>query len=168
MAKKAAATAANSDVDSAGDQPVQFLNKIRPKDVMEANIKKLAPAEGEPQKELFTVFGVASGLKHGDSTYGAWEALTGIFEARRASDGQRFQSGVCFLPGATGEMLIGGLKAAKEADPDASVHFGIIVGIKFSEVAIGYEFTTKNVVKVAQADPLSDLRAKALGYDKKE
>lgn len=111
---------------------------------------------------------MANGTKTGNTQYGEWEALTGVFEAVRASDGRRFQSGVCFMPGAAGIMLIGGLKAAQEANEDASVRFGICVGIKASEKPMGYEYTTKNIVKLEQADLLADLRSLALGYDGKK
>lgn len=145
----------------------EVISKIAPRKVLEANPKTLAPKSGEKPVDLFTVFGIANGTKHGETQYGDWQALTGVFEAVRASDGKRFQSGTCFLPGAVGTMLIGGLKAAQESNPDASVSFAILVGIKFSEVAIGYEFTTKNIVKLEQADPLADLRDKALMLEHK-
>jgi len=143
----------------------EIIGKIAPRKVLEGNPKKFVPEKGTI--DLFTVYGIGNGIKHGDTQYGEWNALTGVFEAVRTSDGKRFQSGVCFLPGAAGQMLISGLKAAQEANPDASVRFAIIVGIKHSDVPIGYEFTTRNVVKLEQADPLEDLRGQVLAIEHK-
>lgn len=166
-AAKGAVQAARNDVEP-DEVGAEVLSKIAPRKVLEDNPKKFVPAEGKPAVDLFTVFGIANGTKTGNTQYGDWEALTGVFEAVRTSDGRRFQSGVCFMPGAAGQMLVGGLKAAQSADKDASVRFAIVVGIKRSEVPIGYEFTSRQVVKLEQADPLADLRAKALGYEGKK
>jgi hypothetical protein len=157
-------SAANTPKDGTAD----LLKKITPVTVMGEKIAKLAPGKGDAAVELFTVFGIGNGTKKGDTQYGTWEALTGVFEAVRAADGARFQSAVCFLPGAAGEILLGGLKAAKEKDPDASVQFAIVVSVRFLERrdgTAGYEFLTREMVKPQQADLLADLRAKAIGQD---
>jgi len=164
--KKDADKSARHDVE-ADEVAAEILAKISPSKVMGENPKKFAPAEGAKDVDLYTVYGVASGVKTGSTQYGAWEALTGMFEAVRSTDGRRFQSGVCFLPGAAGVMALGALKATKEKDPDATIRFGLLIGLKYSDVPIGYEFTAKSIVKVEQADLLADLRAQAIGYDKK-
>lgn len=151
--------------ENGNGEAAELLKKITPVTVLGEKVAKLAPAKGAAAVKLFTVYGIANGTKTGDTQYGAWTALTGMFEAVRASDGHRFQSAVCFLPGAAGEILIGGLKANREKDPDASIHFAIEVAVKFLERrdgTAGYEFVTREVVKVQQADLLADLRAKAL------
>jgi len=162
--KKDAPQGVRKDVEP-DEVAAAILSKISPSKVMEENPKKFAPKEKEPAVDLYTVYGVASGVKTGSTQYGAWEALTGLFEAVRVRDGRRFQSGICFLPGAAGVMALGALKATREKDPDASIRFGLLIGIKYSDVPIGYEYTARNVVKTEQADLLADLRVQALGYE---
>lgn len=167
--KKGGATApAQANASVSNDAPASLLRKISPRTVIAEKIGTLAPKEGAPAVDLLKVFGVATGTKTGETQYGEWTALTGMFEAVRVSDGARFQGGACFLPGAAGEMLIGALRASKEKDPDASVHFAVMIGVKGitkRDGTAGYEFTTREIVKVQQADALADLRAKALEYD---
>ncbi len=167
--KKGGASASSAaDNSASNDAPASLLRKISPRTVIAEKIGSLAPKEGEAPIDLLKVFGVATGTKTGETQYGDWTALTGMFEAVRVSDGARFQGGTCFLPGAAGEMLIGALQAAKVKDPDASVHFAVMIGVKGitkRDGTAGYEFTTREIVKVQQADALADLRAKALDYD---
>jgi len=169
MAKEKGAQA-QSEASAGGKsmKPALLLKKITPVTVLDEKVAKLTPKEGEPAAELYTVFGIANGTKSGHTQFGDWTALTGMFEAVRKSDGERFQSAVCFVPGAAGDILIGGLKANREKDPEASIHFAITVAVKYMERrdgTAGYEYVTNEVVKVAQADVLADLRGKAIGFD---
>lgn len=127
----------------------------------------------EEVKEFAHIFGVASGFKTGHTTYGDWTALTGQFEGVSLITGQVFVSGTCFIPGAAGEMLIGGLRTAKVSDPDAAATFGIALGVKYlkrQDGTHGYEYTARKLLDLAAADPLAELRAampapKLIGQD---
>lgn len=167
MAKKESASAQatpRTDVES-DEAPAEILKKITSATVLGEKVAKLAPEEGEKPVFLYRVYGIASGTKHGSTNLGEWTGLTGMFEAVRLSDGRRFASGVCILPGAVGDMLVGGLKAARDRDPDATVQFAIEIGVKYMERkdgTDGYEYTSREIAKVKQADLLSELRVLAL------
>ena len=122
--------------------------------------------------KLFTVFGIATKVKTGQSDYGPWTALVGQFEAVNAETGEIFQAPQCFLPDPMNSMIA---EQLEECDEDGnrvtqSVQFSVDVGIKPSDVPVGYEYTTKTVVESDNADPLAALRdasAKALPAPKK-
>ncbi|MGE0294700.1 MAG: hypothetical protein AB7P97_20305 [Hyphomonadaceae bacterium] len=179
-APKGNASSAQSVADD--EAPPGLLRKITPRHVMETDVIKVLRGNYEelkaknPKAEfldvapvwLFKVFGVANGTKSGNTTYGDWTALTGTFEAVREHDGKRFVSGVCFLPNPAGEMLIGALKAQQETDKDSSIRFALAVSVKPVEKrdgSDGYEFSAHPIVAPTGADPLADLRAKALSFD---
>jgi hypothetical protein len=111
-------------------------------------------------KKLFVVFGHAQKTKSGTTDYGTWTALVGRFEAVNTETGEVFQSPQCFLPEPMQSMITVSLE---ELDDDGnrvtnSVQFSIEVGIKPSDVPIGYEYTTKEIVEADTADPLAALR----------
>lgn len=120
----------------------------------------------EKAKPLFHVYGIARGVRTGESTYGPWVALIGQFEAVNLESGETYQAPQCFLPEPIGSMM-----AAQVQDDDTeSVQFGLEVGIKPADTATGYEYTSKALVESREADPLADLRSKmpALEAPKKE
>ena len=47
---------------------------------------------------LYSVIGIATGIKTGESLYGPWTALSGRFEAKRESDGQVFTAPMVLMP----------------------------------------------------------------------
>lgn len=150
MAKEnGAAAAVESDADGA-----TLVRKISPKTVIG---KVKAP---EKALRLYTVIGVSHGVKHGTGDNGPWVAFLGSFEAVRASDGAVFQAGQCFVPKAVEDLLVSTLTHAQKGDATTAVEFAIEVGVKPSDVAIGYEYTVKNLVKTSNADPLALLRQK--------
>ena len=153
MADKKDNGSAAADTDN-----VQLIRKLSPKTVIGGRIK--APEKATP---LYVVIGQAHGTKTGNSDNGPWVAFLGSFEATRASDGQRFQSGQCFVPKAIEDLLVSAMKAGQKDDASASVEFAIEVGIKPADTTIGYEYTIKNLVKTSNADPLALLRSKVAG-----
>lgn len=119
---------------------------------------KMSPPE--KAKRLFSVFGIATKTKTGASDYGSWTALIGRFEAVNIETGEVFEAPQCFLPEPLNTMIA---EALDEVDEDenrvnTSVGFSVEVGIKPSDVPIGYEYTTKENVKADTADPLAALR----------
>lgn len=112
----------------------------------------------KPEKatSLFHVFGIARSVRTGESNYGPWVALIGQFEATNLETGETFVAPQCFLPEPIGSMM-----AAQVQNEDTeSVQFGLEVGIKPADTAVGYEYTSKALVESKEADPLADLRAK--------
>lgn len=112
---------------------------------------------------LFSVFGHATKTKTGSTDYGTWTALVGRFEAINIATGEVFQSPQCFLPEPLNTMIAEALEEVeiideKEVRVNTSIGFSVEVGIKPSDVPIGYEYTTKENVKADTADPLKTLR----------
>jgi hypothetical protein len=107
---------------------------------------------------LYRVIGFSHGIKTGTGDNGPWCAFLGSFEATRAHDGKVFQSGMCFVPKAVEDLLVASMKSGQKEDSGASIQFAIEVGVKPSDTAIGYEYTVKNLIKTANADPLLTLR----------
>lgn len=171
MADKKGAKAQGEAPATGNSDGATFLKKITGKDVMGDKIAKFVPKRGEKAVPLFVVYGIANGTKSGETNLGPWTALTGVFEAHRISDGERFTSAVCFLPGAASDMAIATLRANKEKDADSSISFGVEVSVKYMERkdgTDGFEYVTRDTVKAQQADLLQELRGKALiGFDGK-
>lgn len=142
---------------------VEMLKKIAPRLVMEEEIK--APKQAT---DLYTVIGVATGIKTGTTNYGPWVGLMGNFEVIRTKDGKKFLSGTAFLPepfnGMIASAVLAGLRPDEngEVNPPA-IRFVIVVTIKPSNAAIGYEYVAKPLVEVSQADQLADLRVAVAG-----
>lgn len=168
MAKNEEKAEQASERDDVG---VMMIRKISPKTVMgkvviplKADGKPYVNEDGEPTKfpytVLYHVFGMAHGTKTGTSDNGPFCAFLGSFEAVRAKDGQRYQSGQCFVPKAIEDLLVSAMKAGQKEDSTASVEFAIEVGIEFAQTSIGYAYVVKNLVKTKNADPLADLRAR--------
>ena len=138
-----------------------LIRKISAKSVC-GKIEKPKKAE-----KLFSVIGIANKTKTGQSDYGPWTALVGQFEATNYESGEIFVAPQCFLPEPLNSMLAGTLEETDEEGKQvtASVQFAVEVGVKPSDVPIGYEYTTKELVEADTADPLAALRdsaAKAL------
>ena len=118
----------------------------------------------EKAKRLFSVFGIATKTKSGSTDYGMWTALVGRFEAVNIETGEVFEAPQCFLPEPLNTMIAEALDEVvtddegNESRVNTSVGFSVEVGIKPSDVPIGYEYTTKENVKADTADPLAALR----------
>ena len=109
---------------------------------------------------LFSVFGIATKTKTGSTDYGSWTALVGRFEAINIETGEVFEAPQCFLPEPLNTMIA---EALDEVDDEGervnkSLGFSVEIGIKPSDVPIGYEYTTKENVKADIDDPLAQLR----------
>lgn len=121
-----------------------------------------------PKAPILRVAGIASGTLTGSSTYGPWTALSGDFYAVNLETGEEFRSGKCFMPATALSLVEGALAGSPEG-----VEFAFDFGVKAAENAIGYEYTTKSVVKAKESDAMGALLAKvseasplALGSDK--
>lgn len=130
----------------------EITNKISAKRIMG---KLAAP---EKQTALYVVFGIADGLKAGESNYGPWEALTGQFEATVVSgenEGKRHYGTQLFLPKGAHDTVAGRLRV----EGNTSVEFAMEIGCKpAADAPKGYEFTFKPISKPGAADPLAALR----------
>lgn len=109
------------------------------------------------------VAGVARGIKAGESTYGAFQALTGDFVCEPMvgeNKGKRYRSGVLFLPDVALDLItphVAGLAKGEGVE----VAFAITAKNDDS-VTIGYSYGAEFLVEPEGNDPLEALLAKAM------
>ena len=129
---------------------MELLKKITSKSVMGGKVEK--PDE---HIDLYTVYGIATGVRTGESTFGPWNSLTGSFEAVRVGDGEVFASSQCFLPEPMNGIIAGQL--GQDESPQG-IQFAVMVGVKPADTATGYEYTTSPLMKPSENDALSSMR----------
>lgn len=107
-------------------------------------------------KDLYEVVGVASGTKSGSTDFGDWRALTGNFAAQNLVTGEKFRSGVCFLPDVALDPIVGQLDSGA-----TGIQFGWVIGIKGDDsVQCGYTYYARPLIEADENDPLEQLTAK--------
>ena len=114
-----------------------------------------APEKATP---LYTVMGIANGIKSGQSTYGEWIALTGQFEAMNLETGESVAAPQCFLPDPLQGMIVAKIRTPDDNGVTPSVRFAVEIGIKPAKSTLGYEYTVRELVDAQENDPLADLR----------
>jgi len=130
----------------------QLIKKISAKTVV-GNVS--APEKAIP---LFTVIGIANGIKIGTSSYGEWLALTGQFEATNLETGEQVMAPQVFLPEPLQGLIASKVRTPDENGKAVSVRFGVEVGIKPMKSILGYEYTVRELIDASENDPLADLR----------
>lgn len=134
---------------------VTMVKKLGAKQII-GNVKKAVSdfcANDGDKVTLYTIFGVANGVKSGVSNFGAWVAFQGTFEATNYVDGQSYASNQAFITEPINSMLIKALEASD------SVQFAITVDAKRrDDVAQGYEYVTTPHMQTQENDPLAHLR----------
>lgn len=119
-------------------------------------------------RDLYTIFGTASGTATGESDFGPFMEFTGTFEAIRLEDRERFAGTRAFLQQPAQDMLFNQLKKIQAQDPNASVTFAFQVGVKpslkwlASGDGTSYEYTVKSYFRVQRHDALAELRASVM------
>lgn len=137
----------------------EMLKKMSAKNVMGGRVRL---GDGDNERDLYTIFGLANGLKNGSSDFGDWIALMGQFKAIRAGDGAVFYSAKAFLPDVAQDMIVAAVKSAQEDDRNASVEFAYVIGIRESDTATGYEYTCRPLIE-QRADALASLESRLVG-----
>lgn len=127
---------------------VVMLKKMTAKTVLGTKVK--AP---EAPEKLYTIYGVANGVKKGESQFGPWTMLTGNFEA--VHDGKRYVSTVCALPQPMHDLII---DAVLKGTGD--VQYACDVMLHPADNAYGYEYFANPLVEQSENDPLAALREK--------
>lgn len=121
-----------------------------------------------PPLDLCDIYGVAAGIKTGESANGDfWSALVGEFEGRNLDDPKMedpfFRSGKLFLPGGIHEAIEEPLKAAEDRGEKASIKFAFRISVVQAENPQGYAYQARPLFAVHKDDPLAALR-KAIGH----
>lgn len=133
-----------------------FLKKLGAKQIM-GNVKKAVqdycPNDGD-KVTLYTVFGVANGIKTGTTNYGQWTAFQGQFEAQNHVDQNAYASNQAFIPEPLQSMLVSALEKSD------TVQFAITVDVKRrDDLNVGYEFLPTPHIQAQENDPLAHLRS---------
>lgn len=133
-----------------------FLKKLGAKQIM-GNVKKAVqdycPNDGD-KVTLYTVFGVANGIKTGTTNYGPWTAFQGQFEAQNHVDQNAYASNQAFIPEPLQSMLVAALEKSD------TVQFAITVDVKRrDDLNVGYEFLPTPHIQTQENDPLAHLRS---------
>lgn len=137
---------------------MQLVSKISAKTVYgSVDIKALHTAKVE--KKIIRVIGLASGIKTGETSFGAFVAFTGNFKAINLDTNEEFRSGKVFLPNIAQNLLEGAL-AQTESD---AVEFAFDIGVKPVQDRQGkdsYEYTVTPLMAAQDNDPLAALEGK--------
>lgn len=133
----------------------QLIKKLGSKQIL-GNVGKLVAERCENDGDTYkayTIFGVANGVKTGNSTFGEWIAFTGTMEAVNHVTGESFASGQCFVPEPLQSMMVAELKKAD------SLEFAFSVSVKRrDDLERKYEYIVTPITETRQADPLEHLR----------
>lgn len=117
--------------------------------------KPKAP-QGKETVWKMEVFGVATGIKRGETAMGPWYAFTGTFQAVNMDNGKIYRSGILFLP-----EVAGGLMLPQINDQNRAVEFGFRIGVKADdESAVGYIYVAEPLMPVSENDPIELLSRK--------
>jgi hypothetical protein len=142
-----------NEAESVTMTEITSVKKLTTKIIVGKKIGKL-----EARTTLYSIIGVASDLKTGESNYGAWTALVGRFEAERTADGQMFSAPLLLLPDEAAAPII---QAVRIHD---GVEFALIVAAEPTLSAPGYVYDIKSVIAPRRNDMLAGLRNAMQAY----
>ena len=100
------------------------------------DIRKIAESgEGTPVP-LIRVVGLVNGTKTGESDYGPWTGLTGMFRATNIHTGEEASAPVAFVPQYITEMIVGANPSAENV-----LELGVDVCVQEDDTIVaGYEY----------------------------
>ena len=135
---------------------MKYVKKLSVKTVCGRPEFEKGSADGTEIK-LMQIFGQATGVKGGTSTYGDWECLLGNFEATNLENNDTFRAAQLFMPDVAHEPIAQAVKLSNGA-----VDFAVeIVAVKDSESSVGYLYSMRPLIEAGESDPLKVLREKA-------
>lgn len=134
---------------------VTMLKKLGAKQIIgdvKKTVKTYCANDGD-KVTLYTIFGIANGIKTGTTNYGEWVSFQGQFEASNYVDGQSYASNQAFIVEPLQSMLMAALKKSD------TVQFAITVDVKRrDDLAQGYEYLPTPHIQTQENDPLAHLR----------
>lgn len=119
--------------------------------------------EGDPnpnsELKLCRIVGYATGTTHGESSYGAWAALTGEFVATSYDSGEVFAGKNAIVPGPMGDMLVTNVEAILAEDANGQVRFSVDIFAKRSarDPQRKYEYVVRPVIDAKLSSPALEL-----------
>ena len=134
---------------------IAAVKKLTTKIIVGKKIGKI-----EARQALYSIIGVATGLKSGESNYGAWTALVGRFEAERTADGTLFSAPLVLLP----EECSGAIIQAVRLAGGIGIEFAFSVAVEPTLTSPGYVYDIATVVSPRRNDMLASLRSTLQAY----
>lgn len=131
-------------------QPIEMLKKLSPKTICEDLLSAI-----EEKIDLYTIYGSASDIISGESSYGPWDAIVGNFEACRIDNGQIFAGIKAFIPEPMGTLLVA---KVKELDVGEKVEFALMISIKPADTKTGYEYVCSPIIESESTSEMAKLR----------
>ena len=138
-----------------------LLKKISTKSVY-GEIKR--PDANDPARQIYRVIGQASGYEEGESQFGKYLAFDGIFKAVNFETGEEFTSYKCFLPESATQIVKSSLDS-REAKDTSVFKFGFIIGYKYFNKGMGYEFTVEPLLRM-KTNILDSIEAECIEAEK--
>lgn len=135
---------------------MQIVNKITMKTVMGAPIRKFVIENDSV--DLVQMMGVAKKKeihKHtfGDKTEESW-CIYGEVKAINLQTREQFYSpSRCFLPPLAGDLLA----AQMDSTDQNNVKWAFVIGVKYADTTVGYEYTIKPLLKPAENNALDNI-----------
>lgn len=133
-----------------------------------ANAAAVLAMPGENARApLIRVYGIARSIKEvkskerltGDVTI--HKAIEGSFRAVNMTTGERYASGLMYLPGGVHELLIDPLERAKENNDNAEIQFGFDIFGRKSSSPAGYGYVAVMLGEdPAEVNPITELEAR--------
>src|ERR1700723_788278 len=96
-----------NEAESVTMTEITNVKKLTTKIIVGKKIGKI-----EARTVLYSIIGVATGLKTGESNYGAWTGLLGRFEAERTADGAMFSAPLVLLPDEALSPIVSAVRAS--------------------------------------------------------
>lgn len=133
---------------------VNAVKKLSAKTIV-GDVKKLVRSgELKSGTVLYRVLGIADGIRTGESTYGAWTAFSGDFEAINMLTGEVSRGPQFFADKSFTDALL----SRMNANPGAAVEFALEVALEVSDdYPMGFAYVTRPIVENAH-DRLGALR----------
>lgn len=99
-------------------------------------IRKLAESGKGVPVPLVRIVGLVNGLKHGESDYGTFTGLVGMFRATNIHTGEEANGPVCYVPAYITELVMGANPTSENV-----LEFAVDICVQENEtVAVGYEY----------------------------
>lgn len=152
------------------------FGKVRPPFILNADGSIKTYAEGDRKGEqmiangetkwLYTVFGIATGVREGDTEKGHWVSIQGDFlgvsveNDSKTGEPRRIRAGEFFPP----PILTPILKSAVDGRDGGFVEFGFRIGVIGDDTAItNYTYTCEQIMEATESAAVEKLAAKLEG-----
>lgn len=130
-----------------------MIRKLTSRTACSLSKDEVATVGREKRTALYSMIGKVTRAIPGNSDYGPYLRLRGMFEATDLKTGEIKQSAVAIVPGILEELIDGAMAGGAE------VSFAVVMGVEPDPGAgVGYRWYLETIRTPEQVDLLSDLR----------